>query len=188
MANTPVEFAAKEGLTLTLEAYPVGSDTIANGGGGDACTERTNNKGVYTATIAESISGIHWLRARDAADNTRASWVSYLKDTTDVVLHGEGLSAEILETGGSGPWSTGGSAIGSGGIPWTVTVNDGGGAPIQGVDVWVTTDSAGSNIVAGALTTDAFGQTTFMLDAGTYYFWKQKAGYDFTNPETDTVA
>ena len=28
---------------------------------------------------------------------------------------------------------------------------------------------------------------SFLLDAGTYYAWKQLAGYNFTNPEAFTV-
>lgn len=80
-----------------------------------------------------------------------------------------------------------GGAVGSGAIATTVTVNDGT-DPIAGVDVWISTDSAGSNIVAGVLVTNAFGVAVFQLDAGTYYVWKQKAGYNFTNPESMVVS
>jgi hypothetical protein len=55
------------------------------------------------------------------------------------------------------------------------------------VDVWITTDEAGENIVARSYT-DASGQVTFMLDAGDYYLWKQLGGYTFTNPEEITVS
>lgn len=67
----------------------------------------------------------------------------------------------------------------------TYTVTDGVN-PLDGVQVWVSTDSAGSNIVASG-NTDAFGHVTFYLNNGTYYFWKQLSGYSFTNPETVTV-
>lgn len=78
-------------------------------------------------------------------------------------------------------------ATGTGAISTTVTAQDGSGNPIDGVEVWITTDSAGANVVAGTLVTDAFGNATFMLDAGTYYRWLQKAGYNFTNPSTLVV-
>jgi hypothetical protein len=39
MAVTPVEFSAPSGLTLTVELYPYGSDTIANGLGDTATDE-----------------------------------------------------------------------------------------------------------------------------------------------------
>ena len=58
--------------------------------------------------------------------------------------------------------------------------------PIDGVDVWITTDEAGANVIARDHT-NGFGQVVFMLDAGDYYVWKQLAGYTFTNPEELTV-
>jgi hypothetical protein len=82
--------------------------------------------------------------------------------------------------------ATGGGTAGSGAVTWAVTVNDGT-SPLDGVEVWVTTDSAGSNVVASG-STDALGLVTFYLDAGTYYFWKQLSGYNFTNPESGVVA
>jgi hypothetical protein len=67
----------------------------------------------------------------------------------------------------------------------TVTV---GGTPLQDCDVWVTSDEAGITVVAGTLQTNSGGQVTFFLDAGTYYVWQQKIGYNFTNPDTLVVA
>lgn len=57
MAQT-LEVRAATGLTLTVQLYPYGSDTIANTGG-DTLTEQTNRKGIYQATVTESISGWH---------------------------------------------------------------------------------------------------------------------------------
>lgn len=57
MAAT-IELFAPTGLALTVELYPQGSDTIANGAG-DSLTEATNRKGLYTATVAETLSGWH---------------------------------------------------------------------------------------------------------------------------------
>ena len=52
--------------------------------------------------------------------------------------------------------------------------------PIEGVDVWISTDAGGSNVIwAGR--TDTFGvaravadNTLPFLEAGTYYFWNQQ--------------
>ena len=63
-----------------------------------------------------------------------------------------------------------------------------GGVPIDGVEVWITTDIGGANVVAGTVSTDALGEADFMLDPGDYYVWRQKSGYNFTNPQTQTVA
>lgn len=76
---------------------------------------------------------------------------------------------------------------GSGAVSYPITVNNESSNPIDGVEVWITTDSAGTNVVAGTLSTDASGIVTFMLDAGSYYVWRQKSGYNFTNPVAITV-
>jgi len=59
--------------------------------------------------------------------------------------------------------------------------------PIADADVWVSTDSVGTNVVASGRT-DAFGNVTFYLDAGTYYLWRQKTGWNFANPDIETVS
>lgn len=74
------------------------------------------------------------------------------------------------------------ATLGAGSSSYVVTVNDGNGDPMDGVSVWVTTDIAGTNPTASGVTDD-LGQVTFLLDPGTYYLWKQLAGFDFTNPE-----
>ena len=50
------------------------------------------------------------------------------------------------------------------------------------------TVAEGTNVSAGVLVTDAFGNATFLLDAGTYYLWAQKSGYNFPNPTQFTVS
>lgn len=70
-------------------------------------------------------------------------------------------------------------SAGAGAIAHTITVDDGTN-PLDGAEVWISTDEAGSNVVAGTLSTDALGRVTFMLDAGTYWKHVQLAGYNFT--------
>jgi len=78
---------------------------------------------------------------------------------------------------------------GSGAITEVVTVTDNLSNPVDGVEVWLTSDEAGNNIVAGTLVTDASGEVTFYLDAGTYYVWLQKSGGEFgTVPKTLIVS
>lgn len=79
-------------------------------------------------------------------------------------------------------------------VEFTYTVvNATTGNPIEGVRVWFTTDVAGTNVVWGG-DTDAFGVARDdagqqpWLDPGTYYVWRQRAGYSFTNPDTEIVA
>lgn len=60
------------------------------------------------------------------------------------------------------------------------------GPPDAGVQVFVTSDPEGNDEVATGITND-FGIVRFLLDAGTYYFWRQKAGRVFVNPLTVEV-
>ena len=61
--------------------------------------------------------------------------------------------------------------------------------PIDGVEVWITTDEDGLNIVAGTLVSDTNGLTKFKLDNDTvYWVHRQRAGFNFSpNPEMLTV-
>jgi hypothetical protein len=79
------------------------------------------------------------------------------------------------------------SAVGNGGTAYTVTVTDGT-LPLDGVAVWVTTDEAGSNAIAGPVYTNAMGQAVFALEPGSYYAFCQRSGINFQNPRLITVA
>lgn len=78
MAQT-LEVRAETALSLTVKLFPYGSDTIANGSG-DTLTEATNRKGLYTASIAESISGWHTAHIFEAGTCIAVHDV-YLTDT-----------------------------------------------------------------------------------------------------------
>ncbi len=77
--------------------------------------------------------------------------------------------------------------LGAGASSYTATVKDVNGNVLDGVSVWVTSDSAGNTVLASGTTADN-GAVTFTLDSGTYYLWCQLAGQNFTNPTTITVS
>jgi hypothetical protein len=90
--------------------------------------------------------------------------------------------------------TTGITIFPAGAIEFTYTVTETvSGDPIEGAEVWISTDIAGNNVIWKG-DTDAFGVAMDvngelpMLDAGTYYFWSQKAGYTFVNPDTEVVS
>lgn len=81
-----------------------------------------------------------------------------------------------------------------GAIEYTYTVTDATtGLPIEGVEVWFSTDLAHNNIVWSG-DTDTFGIAMDdygnkpKLDAGTYYLWRQKSGYLFSDPDIEIVS
>jgi len=96
----------------------------------------------------------------------------------------EGTFGEYLDSQISGV-----SATGAGALDVTITCKDDQGDHLDGVAVWITTDSAGSNVVAGTKYTTASGEVTFKLDAGTYWVHRQLSGYEFSpNPKQETVS
>ncbi|MFO7664812.1 MAG: hypothetical protein R6X18_19790 [Chloroflexota bacterium] len=60
------------------------------------------------------------------------------------------------------------------------------GSPIVDADVWVTADAAGHTVLASGRT-NSNGAVTFYLDAGTVYVWRQKPGWNFINPDMETI-
>ena len=91
--------------------------------------------------------------------------------------------------------------IPAGGIEFTYTLlsTAGGNPPIEGADIWFSTDNpTGSpNDVVSIVwrgVTDAFGVARDglgalpLLDAGSYYVWRQRAGWTFTNPDIEVVS
>ena len=83
--------------------------------------------------------------------------------------------------------NTAASASGAGSTAYTNTVTDSTSAPLDGAEVWITSDSGGAATVAST-TTDTLGAFTVYLDPGTYYLWLAKGGYNFPNPTTITVS
>jgi hypothetical protein len=81
------------------------------------------------------------------------------------------------------------SAVGPGAGSETFTytlLNTSDDSPVPQARIEVYTDEAMTNRVRIGYTDD-FGQVTFYLDPGTYYFRRLKADWTFTNPDTETV-
>jgi hypothetical protein len=77
---------------------------------------------------------------------------------------------------------------GPGGVRYPVVVSDTSNNPIQGAQVWLTSDPAGDNLVAGTLITDSTGTAIFEVPAGTYFLWRLHSKYTIPNPKTVTVS
>lgn len=130
-----------------------------------------------TATMGKKLTGINPLTT---AETRIAVWqASYSTYGTIAGTYGKFLDHSI--SGSIDPQA------GSGSVTFEYEVTSSvGGAPIEDVVVSVSLDLAGTQIIARARTNEN-GIATFFLDPGTYYLWRGKSGYSFTNPDTETI-
>lgn len=75
---------------------------------------------------------------------------------------------------------------GTGTVAWEYFVKTPANLPLPGAQVTVTSDAHGLNPL-GTVVSDNTGRALFFLTPGTYYFWSQKAGWWFNNPDTEVV-
>jgi hypothetical protein len=109
-----------------------------------------------------------------------ADAITAAKIAPDAITSSELASSAVTEI------ANGVQLAGAGAITWPITITQGG-SPVPDCDVWVTTDEGGTEYVASGETNSA-GVVTFYLDAGDYYVWCQKAGYNFSMPTKITVS
>lgn len=128
------------------------------------------------ATIMSAISGVPAAVGLSTANLD--TQLSTINSNVDAILVDTSTTIPALINADSG----------AGAISYSYTLTDADdGTPIDGAEVWVTTDAAGVDVVASG-STNSFGVVTFMLDAGAYYFWRKCSGYNFVNPDQETVS
>jgi hypothetical protein len=111
-----------------------------------------------------------------AAGSSGDPWATALPGAYANGTAGNIIGNRIVGTAGPGPVR----------FPYTVT-NSSTNAPLDGVQVVVTSDSLGETRLASGVT-DINGEVVFFLPAGTVYIWSQKAGYSFSNPDEEVVS
>jgi hypothetical protein len=186
-------------LTVTVDIYDGTTDLVKTGatdvteiGGGlykyTLSSSDNTSEGELIAVFKTSTTDVDqqhipaiWVIDKAGVENLDAaiSGVSTLS-ATDIISDGTAFQGAYIDAAISSRVT-----LGSGSVSWVITINVDG-SPKDGVDVWITTDEAGANVIARGDTDDS-GQVTFLLDTGSYYAWKQLAGYSFTNPEAFTV-
>lgn len=156
------------------------------------------NRDVVQVRITATVDGVaaggivdeFMVVTQDAVD-VKTETALIKADTTAIKAKTDNLPADpagmaaLVAAHGAGSWQ---SSAGIGSIAQTFRIKDVDGDLVDGAEVWITSDAAGANLVAGTLHSDAGGLATFMLDAGTYYVWCQRSGVNFTNPKMVTVA
>jgi hypothetical protein len=173
-----------------------------------ALTTIIDRIGAFTGAGLNTVLGFFQALGRKSGAITPADMGGTYDNQTDSL---EAIEDDVAGIGGD-PWATFlpgayvagqagfilddilGCTCGGGAIAFTYTVTDAGtGLPIDGVCVWITTDVAGTNVIWIGHT-DAFGVARDnagnlpMLDAGTYQFWRQLAGFVFANPQAMVVS
>ncbi len=170
-----------EYATRTLSAFGFGVTVTTN-----------NDKSGYTLTVTpptaaaiadavwdEAISG-HLTagstgNALNAAGSAGDPWSTPLPGAYE-----EGTAGYLIGNNMPSP--------GSGSTAWSYQLKDDRTKqPIAGAAIRVSTDVAGTITVAAG-TTDANGYVTFNLDPGTYYIWRTKTRYTFTDPDVEVVS
>lgn len=114
--------------------------------------------------------------------NITAGTITTVTNLTNAPTNGD-LTATMKTSVQAAMLSAGGSAGTA--RPYTLTDADTA-ASIVGAMVWVSEDITGATIRASGIT-NASGIVTFTLAAGTYYIWRSKAGYNFTNPDVEVL-
>lgn len=174
----------KGGITATVNVINVASDALVVTA--QPTNVSVNCPGVHTyraiglpdgdyIAVASTTDGT--VDSKDVPAIARKQIESYLDDN---ISH---IDTVLTAAHGSGSWVDGGS--GSQNFEYTLT-DSVTLLPIDGASVDVTTDLAGTNIIASGYT-DVFGNVTFRLDPGTYYLWRSKSGYTFTDPDTEVI-
>ena len=171
------EATGKADTDVTASYWRQGGSRTAIAAVALAAIDSAHSDGGFIEVNAANMPGAYRFDLPDAAVAAGADWVviSVKVAACYVFFQMFNLTANIID-------------LGAGAIEWTYTLTDADtGAAIDGASVWVTTDSAGTDVIASGTTDDA-GQVTFYLDAGVRYIWRSRAGYNFTNPDQETIA
>lgn len=139
-----VEIVAPTGQTLTLDVYPIGSDTATLSG--QSLTERTNSKGVYRSGALTLAAADYRVVAKSGTTPLIVSFVRILGTTDEVAYATDVLTESEIATA---VW---------GATTRTLTESAGGGATAQEVWEYATRELTGAGLdageVAGAIRTE----------------------------------
>jgi len=193
-SNTPTYFRASGDVStpivmnLGATGITVGTITLSRclPGGSFAAVTRTftatgGNYYQFTPDSTDVGTAGETFFVGTAGSNSGAVIVFVFADAAQHVSDVTNADITIAHGAGSYQKNENSTNVGPGSDACTLTYEDEDGDPIPDADAWITSDAAGSNIVAGTLQTTSDGGVTFLLDPGdTYYFWAQKDGFNST--------
>lgn len=201
--------SSKAELTLAAKLYNIDNEQV-----GDEITTgftEWGTRGQYDLLLTVPDGFTQGKLKVYPVDEESTCWVVPI-NPTDIEAAAKGIPAALAEAHGEGNWEGIDSGAtpeeidealtashgtgswqrdaGTGATQQTYTVTDSAtGKPLAGVNVRVTTDEEGENTIAQGVTDDA-GIFTFyhgLSSETTVYLWSQKAGYTFTNPDTEEI-
>lgn len=168
-----------EACRVTFPIWDNDGDPVADAAGLDS--EVSKDGAAFADCVNEAVqiassSGIYYLdlTAEEMAADTVAIVVktSTADAKSTVIVLYPADSADIPVT-----------VAGSGAVWRTVSVADTEGNPAIGAEVWLTSDEAGANVIAGVAVTDDAGEVNFLVDVGTtYWVWAKSADVAIENP------
>lgn len=172
-------------ITIPIFVHDVSGDAVTGLVDGDFTKRISKNGGAFgamTVTITEKEGGWYDLPVGTGHSDTNGVLTMYFTASGAKQANLQfRVNAQIFDDL---------HTLGAGAITRTYTVissvppNN----PIADVDVWVTSDIGGTNVLASSRT-NASGVVTFFLDAGTVYVWKQKSGQnDDQGPDIEVVS
>lgn len=183
---SPAESDTKKGADeIAWTGTAVEADVLAVDGSGQVSISSADKDDVVDRVWDEAIAGHLAAGTTGLKLNSAAAAGDPLASNVPGT-YGSGTFGYLIGTNFDQKVSLAGTGLGDKVL--TITQKDTANNPIAGVTIWLTSDSAGTNVVTGSLTTDALGVVTFRVNAaGTYYRWASLAGVNFTNPQTMTV-
>lgn len=191
-------------LDLLIDAIKAVTDAIPDGGALTALLASitsiladTGTDGVVLSTATQqAIADIIWdeLLSGHAISGSTGEALSNAGGGSSPSAIADAIWDELLSghstagTAGQKLNSISGATFPAGAVAYTYTVTDSvSGNPLEGVEIWISTDANGVNIVWKG-DSDAFGVARDVngnlpnLDDGTYFAWHQKSGYIFDDP------
>jgi len=182
--DIPIEDAVvadKTGFSL-LQTFPSNFASLLISSAGKVTVGTNDDKSGYALTSALTAQNV-WEYATRALTDKAGFALATVPPTAAEVRQEIDAHSTKLDVAVSTR-----ATLGAGGIVWTYTLtNANTHLPIADADIWATTDAAGVNVIASGRT-NQYGIVTFMLDAGTVYIWRKKAGENFVDPDIEVVA
>lgn len=160
-----------------------------------SATQKTSANGLTMTSPFDSVTGLHLLAIDTSVDTGDTGFWATGCEYAVVLSADETVDGNaVLKVLGTFSIERSSAALtylaGYGANDVTLYIRDSNGDVIADVDVIIraTNSSTAAPVASGKSDSSGIVQPHPMLDAGTYYCWRQKTGYDLTNPQTITVA